>query len=144
MRLSTAWALLILATGAKQPLQAKLIEVDNARESVDADGHVLGILDSETLTSQMDRGLEKLGAKFSGFADLLSIVKGAVLKKADSEITYDAGAGDRSGGRAARLQRSAHVDAAAGRRAARDGFPEAVQHLRPAPPPAHFQTPGEI
>jgi hypothetical protein len=66
--------------------------VDNARESVDADGHILGILDSETLTSQMDRGLEKLGTKFSGFADLLSIVKGAVLKKADSEITYEAGA----------------------------------------------------
>ena len=77
--------------GTKAPLAAKLVEVDNARESVDADGHILGILDSETLTSQMDRGLEKLGAKFSKFADLLSTVKGAVLKKADTEIAYEPG-----------------------------------------------------
>ena len=83
---------LVWPAGAKQPLSAKVVGVDNTRESVDADGHILGILDSETLTSQMDRGLEKLGTKFSGFADLLSIVKGAVLKKADSEITYEAGA----------------------------------------------------
>ncbi len=82
---------LVLPPSAKQSLPVKLAAVDNARESVREDGTIVGILDSETLTARMDRGLEKLGAKYSRFADVLSVFKGAVLKKADTEITYEPG-----------------------------------------------------
>jgi hypothetical protein len=82
---------LVLPPEVKKPLSAKVTAVDNARESVQENGTILGILDSETLTAQMDRGLEKLGAKYSRFADLLSVFKGAVLQKADTEIAYEPG-----------------------------------------------------
>ncbi len=82
---------LVLPTGAKKPLALELQDVDNARESVAEDGSIQGILSSETLSSQMDKGLEKLGAKYSGFAGLLQTVKSAVLQKADTEIKYEPG-----------------------------------------------------
>jgi hypothetical protein len=73
------------------PLAAKLVDVDNARETVDQDGKIVGILESETLTARMDRGLEKLSERYSRFADVLQIAKDAILKKADTEITYAPG-----------------------------------------------------
>ncbi len=78
-------------SGPGKPLASKLVQVDNARESVDADGRILGILESETLTARADKGIEKVATKYSGFADILSALKGAVLQKADTEISYDAG-----------------------------------------------------
>jgi hypothetical protein len=76
---------------AGMPLAAKLTGVDNARESVEADGRILGILESETMTARMDRGLDQLGKKYARFADFLGVMKSAVLKKADTEISYEAG-----------------------------------------------------
>ena len=83
---------LTLPGGSKMPLSAKISGLDNARESVTGDGLIQGILGTETLTSRMDQGLEKLGAKYARFADLLGAVKGAVLQKADTEITLEQGA----------------------------------------------------
>ncbi len=82
---------LVLPPATKKTLTARVSKVENARESVREDGTILGILDTETLTAQMDQGLEKLGKKYAGFADLLRAVKGAVLQKADTEIKYEPG-----------------------------------------------------
>ena len=78
-------------SGRMQTLTAKLIEVDNAREAVGPEGKITGILESDTLTARMDKGLERLGARYARFADILGAMKGAVLKKADTEISYDPG-----------------------------------------------------
>ena len=72
-------------------LATKVIEVDNARESVDETGAIRGILASETLSARMDQGLNKLGEHASGLAGLLQLAKNAVLKTADSEIVYEPG-----------------------------------------------------
>ena len=77
--------------GARLKLQAQLAGIDNARESLDDQGQINGILPSETITGELDAGLNKLSARFSGLADLLSAAKNAVLKPADTAITYDAG-----------------------------------------------------
>jgi len=77
--------------GAKLPIATKLTGIDNAREKLDDQGQVNGILASETMTGQIDSGLNKLEGRFSGLADVLNTVKTAVLKQADTSITYDAG-----------------------------------------------------
>ena len=72
-------------------LAAQVTEVDNARETVDENGVILGILGSETLSSQMDKALERLGQRASGLAGILQAAKGAILKPADVGITYETG-----------------------------------------------------
>lgn len=81
----------IEVNGAKVPLQSQLAGIDNARESLDDQGQITGILPSETITGELDSGLNKLASRYSGLADVLGAVKGAVLKPADTEISYDAG-----------------------------------------------------
>jgi hypothetical protein len=77
--------------GAKTKLAAQIEGVDNARESIDAQGQITGIVASETISGRLDAGLAKLGERASSFADLLGTVKKAVLKEPESDITYDAG-----------------------------------------------------
>jgi hypothetical protein len=82
----------IAATNGKPAkLAAKISSIDNARESVDESGRIWGILASETLTAQIDKGLEKLGQKSSGLAEVLQVAKSAVLKQAETEIGYGPG-----------------------------------------------------
>jgi hypothetical protein len=81
----------IVINGRKLKLTARLASVDNAREKVDEQGQINGILASETGTGRLDAELEKLSGKYSGLADLLRGAKNAVLKPADTDITYDAG-----------------------------------------------------
>jgi hypothetical protein len=78
--------------GAKLPITARLAGIDNAREKLDDQGQISGILASETATGRIDAGLNKLEEKSSGFANVLSAVKKAVLKPPDTSITYEAGA----------------------------------------------------
>lgn len=78
--------------GAKQKLDAQVATIDNARESVDDQGRITGILPSETIGGELDAGLNKLAEKYSGLADVLTAAKSAVLKPVDTDITYDAGA----------------------------------------------------
>ncbi len=75
--------------GAK--LAARVTSVENARESVDEQGQITGIIASETISGRLDAGLNKLAEHASGFADILSTVKKVVLKEPESDITYDAG-----------------------------------------------------
>ncbi|MBZ5727527.1 MAG: LssY C-terminal domain-containing protein [Acidobacteriia bacterium] len=77
--------------GAKLQVAARVAGVDNAREAVDEQGQISGILASETVTGRLDAGIGKVAEKYSGFADILSAAKGAVLKSAESGVTYDAG-----------------------------------------------------
>jgi hypothetical protein len=72
-------------------LQAKVSAVDNARETVDDTGKISGIVQSETLSARMDKGIGALEQRASALASLLDAVKGAVVKQADSEIDYEPG-----------------------------------------------------
>ena len=69
-------------------ITAKLSAVDNARETVDAEGRVVGIDPSQTLSSQADRGINKLSERFGSFASILEAAKGALVKPSDPEIVY--------------------------------------------------------
>ena len=77
--------------GTKHKLAAQLSTIDNAREKIDDQGQISGILASETITGRLDSGISKLTERFSGFGGVLGTVKNAVLKPAESAITYDAG-----------------------------------------------------
>ena len=77
--------------GTKLKIASQLAAIDNSRESLGDQGQVNGILASETISGQLDTQLEKLGTKYSGLAEVLGAVKGAILKPAENDITYDAG-----------------------------------------------------
>jgi hypothetical protein len=77
--------------GVKAKIAGRVSMVENARESVDEQGQITGIVGSETISGQLDSGLGKLADKAAGFAGILSSVKNAVLKAPESDITYDAG-----------------------------------------------------
>jgi hypothetical protein len=81
----------IEAGGAKYKMAARVADVENAREKVDDQGQIEGILASETITGRIDAGIQKLSQRYSGFAGVLEAAKNAVLKPAESDITYDAG-----------------------------------------------------
>lgn len=78
--------------GQSKQISSVVTGVENAREQVDASsGLITGIKVSGTYAGQIDRGLEKLGGRHSGLADLLSGVKGSILKKVDPSIDYKPG-----------------------------------------------------
>lgn len=81
-----------LRAGAKStPISARLAEVDNARETVDKDGRLLGIKASDTGSARLDQGIGKLTQKNSALGDLLGAVKQAVVKEPDASINYPGG-----------------------------------------------------
>jgi hypothetical protein len=76
--------------GAKT--KAIVADVDNARESVDATGKIIGILASETIAARIDQGIGKVAKRNAGFAGILEAAKGAVLTApASGEIKYEPG-----------------------------------------------------
>src|ERR1039458_8750561 len=79
------------ARGKKAVLAARLVGVDNARESVDKDGRILGILGSQTGSGRLDQGINKVTEKYSGLGELLGTIKQAVLKPTDANIDYEPG-----------------------------------------------------
>jgi hypothetical protein len=89
--LDLAFTQLADAKGHRVNLEAKLASVDNARETVNADGRILGIIASQTGSGRLDQGINKLSGKYSGLANILSTVKEAVLKDADADIDFEAG-----------------------------------------------------
>ena len=76
---------------AKVKLEARVSGVENAREKVDDQGQINGILASDTITGKLDTEISKLTERYSGLAGVLSKAKSAVLKPAESDITYEAG-----------------------------------------------------
>ncbi len=79
----------IRAAGIVLKVAAQVADVDNARERVDQQGRINGILTSETITGRLDAGLDRLEQRYSGLADVLSTAKNAVLKPAESGIAFD-------------------------------------------------------
>ena len=77
--------------GTKAALAARLVSVDNAREKVDDQGRVQGILASDTITGKLDEQIGKVTDKYAGLGGFLNSVKSAVLKQAQGEVSYDAG-----------------------------------------------------
>jgi len=84
------------SSGKKAPItakiSAKITALDNARETVDSDGRIQGIVASKTGSGRLDEGINKLSEKYPSFADLLGTVKQAVLKEPDGNIDYKPGA----------------------------------------------------
>jgi hypothetical protein len=80
------------APGAKPvPFAAVLKEVENAREGVDKDGRINGILAAETPTAKLEQGIQRVAQRFSRLGDFLSVAKSAMVKEADAEIVYEPG-----------------------------------------------------
>lgn len=79
------------SAGKRAAIAAKVTAVDNARESVDSDGRIQGIIASKTGSGRLDTGINRLTEKYPSFADLLSTVKQAVLKEPDANIDYKPG-----------------------------------------------------
>jgi hypothetical protein len=83
----------ILGRGGKAaPIDATLVDVDNARETVDAKGDIIGILASETLAARMEHGIRKVGERYPGLADVLESMKGSFgVGEANPDIKYEPG-----------------------------------------------------
>lgn len=79
------------STGHKASLTAKLVGVDNARESVGADGKITGIVASQTGSGRMEQGINKVAEKYPGLADVLGAIKETVVKPTDPNIDYEPG-----------------------------------------------------
>jgi LssY-like putative type I secretion system component LssY len=79
------------SSGHSKPLDAIVESVDNARESVDKTGLITGIVASQTYEAQIEKGINKLEERNQGLAQILSGVKGALLKQVDASIDYKPG-----------------------------------------------------
>jgi hypothetical protein len=79
------------ARGQKAPLSARLVGVDNARESVDEQGRILGIIAAQTGSGRLDQGIEKISQRYPVLGDILGAAKGAVVKETDPNIDYEPG-----------------------------------------------------
>ena len=99
----------IAIDGATLAISSQVASVDNAREKVDEKGQINGILASETVTGRLDAGIDRLTERYSGLGGLLRTAKNAVLKPADTDITYDTGVEMRL-----RLLAPLHLEAPAG------------------------------
>lgn len=81
------------AGGKKAKVNARVASVDNARETVDEAGKILGIAAGETLAARIDQGIRKMSEKYAGLADVLKATKDiAGVKEAEGNIVYDSGA----------------------------------------------------
>ncbi len=92
------------ASGKKASIAAKLAAIDNARESLDSDGRILGIVASKTGSGRLDQGINKVSEKYPSFAELLGTVKQAVLKENRRQYRFQSWCGnDHRAGQAAGL-----------------------------------------
>jgi hypothetical protein len=77
--------------GAPAKIAARLAAVDNARERVDDQGQINGVLASDTPAGRVDADVNKVADKLGAFGSLLSGATRALVKRVDLEITYEAG-----------------------------------------------------
>ncbi len=78
-------------SGQSKAVSCVLAGIDNARESVDQSGLITGITASRTFTSLADSGVNKVMEKNQEFGQLLSSIKGAMVKQANPTIDYKPG-----------------------------------------------------
>jgi len=77
--------------GHSQALYSVVNSIDNARETVDDSGLIVGITQSQTFEARMDQGINKLANQYQGLSQILSSVKKAVVKQVDADIHYKPG-----------------------------------------------------
>ena len=77
--------------GQSKALSCSLVGIDNAREAVDSSGLITGITASQTFTALADDGVNKVLEKNEQLGQLLSGIKGAIVKKANPTIDYKPG-----------------------------------------------------
>jgi hypothetical protein len=77
--------------GGKLKIASRVTGVDNARETVDQTGRIVGILASESLAARINAGVKSVSEKNSKFGDFLGTVTSAVLKEPEPEIVYEPG-----------------------------------------------------
>jgi LssY C-terminus len=77
--------------GARIKLVSTVTEVDNARETVDSNGRIQGIVASESISARLDAGIAKVAERFGGLAGVLGAAKGIVLQETDANIVYEPG-----------------------------------------------------
>ncbi len=77
--------------GQSKAIACVVAGVDNARESISQAGLITGIKASQTFTALADQGVNKVMEKNSGFGQLLSGIKKAIVKDADPAIDYKPG-----------------------------------------------------
>jgi LssY C-terminus len=77
--------------GAPVTIVARVTSVDNAREKVDDQGQINGVLASETATGKVDAELGKLSDKLGGLGNILSNAANRVTQKIDQDMAFDAG-----------------------------------------------------
>jgi hypothetical protein len=82
---------LISARGTRAPLAARLVTVDNARESVDEEGRILGIIAAQTGSGRLDQGIGKVAERFPVLGDILGAAKGSIVKETDPNIDFEPG-----------------------------------------------------
>ncbi|MGE5648076.1 MAG: LssY C-terminal domain-containing protein [Acidobacteriota bacterium] len=80
-----------LPSGQNVAIAARVKQVDNARESVDQTGRIVGILSSETLASRINTGVKSVSERHTGLGDFLGTVTSSVLKEPQPEIDYEPG-----------------------------------------------------
>jgi hypothetical protein len=85
------FAELIDKDGNRMPMEAQVVRVDNARESIDESGRIIGILASETFSARMDDGLQRLSNRLAGLASVLQTAKNSFVNQANPEIEYGPG-----------------------------------------------------
>jgi hypothetical protein len=78
-------------SGNQSKFSSQLIGVDNARESVDDQGRIVGILASETISTRMDQEINKLEEHHSGLASFFETIKSAAMKEPQPEILFEPG-----------------------------------------------------
>ncbi len=74
--------------GKTVKIRSRLMNVDNARESVDEAGRIVGILASESIASRINQGIAKVAQKNPALADILGSTKATVIKDTNAEIDY--------------------------------------------------------
>ena len=76
---------------SSQPVRCLVAAVENARETVDDTGLIVGINAAQTIGSRMDQGIAKVSGRNSQLGSLLSGVEGAFVKKVDPSIDFKPG-----------------------------------------------------
>lgn len=77
--------------GGTAKLDARVLDVDNARETVDEQGAILGVLASESLSARIDAGIGKLAERYPALGGILAGVKAGVVNETDADIRYEPG-----------------------------------------------------
>ncbi|MGE5567943.1 MAG: LssY C-terminal domain-containing protein [Rhodospirillales bacterium] len=72
-------------------IEARVTAVDNARESVDETGRIVGILASETIAARLSEGVDRVAEKYRKLGGFLQVVTTAVFKESEPEIVYEPG-----------------------------------------------------